>query len=592
MPRKADKFPFSREQEKSMHSFFPEFARVVKKHDPSFTGRNSEVTKWKKERAQAHLDDPLFNELDPSQTRAKWQEAIMRFYGNHFNNHIKKDKPTISVATEEVSEGGVDPKNRKIALLLLSAGIPPKTLFSLDRDEEISALAKEIRDQNPDLKLSGGAAKSLATTELWDKEDRDVWEKKVQARANDVVENRKEFRKFIPDSLQQMIADGYLGSTIMSLSYGFRDDNNKLSGVGFDSISKKLFASKFDECEESNKTWLDHVRKTLPAHGVALRDNVAKPHQFVTNLLRNDEGLPLFPIFDRKIRTYLEVTQILSDYLISLWEHTQEGSIDIPWDRINVNPDLYYDTWKYALPCKLSCPEDMDEIEVMRLTKYFAEESSVKPFTFFCKDDVESNISRFQMINDFAPPSPPVNDPDLTITPSSARSSPLPGTSASIPVTPTISRRSPIRNDASQQDLPTPPVSEPLSSPLMPAPNPNATGEPHLRDPVSSLSVTPVPHPNAAAQSEADKEQTAHSLSPQPSNSDQVSSGAPRDGNLAKKQGGKSTVGKRKRASKSDASLAVEKSTSLRRSGRERQAPPSGPTLVADPSRPPAKRIK
>ncbi|KAF9480344.1 hypothetical protein BDN70DRAFT_931810 [Pholiota conissans] len=120
MPRKADKFPFSR----------------------NFTGRNFGITRWKKERAQAHLDKPLFNELDPSRTRAKWQEAIMRFYGNHFNNHIKNDKPTIPVTTEEVSEGGIDPKNRKIALPLLSAGIPPKTLFSLERDEEISALAK------------------------------------------------------------------------------------------------------------------------------------------------------------------------------------------------------------------------------------------------------------------------------------------------------------------------------------------------------------------------------------------------------------------------------------------------------------------
>lgn len=45
-----------------------------------------------------------------------------------------------------------------------------------------------------------------------------------------IYSNRNEFANFILESLRQKIGSGALGSCVLSVSYAFRDDNNKISG--------------------------------------------------------------------------------------------------------------------------------------------------------------------------------------------------------------------------------------------------------------------------------------------------------------------------------------------------------------------------
>lgn len=141
---------------------------------------------------------------------------------------------------------------------------------------------------------------------------------------------------------------------------------------------------------------------------------------------RNNEGLPLFPVFNLKTRGYFEVTQILEDYFLALWgmfglasfmiystysdakmtEYTQEGSMRIPWNDIQAHPDNYYDTWDYQFPCRLASPMDLDALEVTKLAVYLTENAVKNPFTFYAKARVESNLLQTKRMEDASPPPP------------------------------------------------------------------------------------------------------------------------------------------------------------------------------------------
>ena len=48
-------------------------------------------------------------------------------------------------------------------------------------------------------------------------------------------------------------------------------------------------------------------------------NGVGMPPAISTPLVRNADGLPLFPVFNRKTTTIMNMARILEDYFIALW---------------------------------------------------------------------------------------------------------------------------------------------------------------------------------------------------------------------------------------------------------------------------------
>lgn len=179
---------------KHIHSFFPDFAAKVEECDPNYEGRNAQITKWKRDKVVALLQEPLFANLDTSETTEAWQnvcqqffyltfqllihlvsnQAIIRVYGNYFNTSIKKGKPTSATKPAGPSTRG---------LVIFSGKISLKALFALECHQEITALYKSICQERG---IPGGPAKSKATTQLWEQEDHAIWEEKAEEFANNI----------------------------------------------------------------------------------------------------------------------------------------------------------------------------------------------------------------------------------------------------------------------------------------------------------------------------------------------------------------------------------------------------------------------
>lgn len=87
---------------------------------------------------------------------------------------MKKGKPNIPKKVSGANNRG---------LVLFSGKISPKALFSMERHEEITKLYKSICAAKG---LPGGAAKSEATSQLWEQEDQTIWERKAREFANDI----------------------------------------------------------------------------------------------------------------------------------------------------------------------------------------------------------------------------------------------------------------------------------------------------------------------------------------------------------------------------------------------------------------------
>ena len=98
----------------------------------------------------------------------------MRIYGNYFNAVLKKDESAKPKQTAGTNNRG---------LVLFTGNISPKALFATENHEAIKTLYKTICAEQD---LPGGAAKSMATTQLWEKADQDFWAKKAKEFANDI----------------------------------------------------------------------------------------------------------------------------------------------------------------------------------------------------------------------------------------------------------------------------------------------------------------------------------------------------------------------------------------------------------------------
>ncbi|KDR77906.1 hypothetical protein GALMADRAFT_244867 [Galerina marginata CBS 339.88] len=361
--------------------------------------------KWRRETTKSLLGEPVFQDLirNSSLEVKDWQQAIRRFYINHYNNvflpALRRAAPAQSHATSSISSPSASPilnspagqpTSKSLedlyrrALVVFLGDLSPREMFASENEDAIRRQMEVIQAENPDSDLVGGGLRNKALKILWAKADQDLWKAKMEKLAGDIDANRDDFPALIFHAIQNLCARKRLGSTLMSFSWAFRDDKNDgIKGgtviTGYDAYKQSLIA---DNCKPIDhqaqlESWFNHADAILSR----------KPRTSVYKIPINEDGVPILPSVNVQEASASQVAILLDEYILSLWDFSWAGSENmpaIPWEDITHNPHHYFDTSIYKFPCALRPPQDLksNPLEIFGVHQFLSSTATSTPFRF------------------------------------------------------------------------------------------------------------------------------------------------------------------------------------------------------------------
>ncbi|KJA19674.1 hypothetical protein HYPSUDRAFT_204412 [Hypholoma sublateritium FD-334 SS-4] len=287
--------------EEEMLSFRTNIANIIDIDNP----QTSVLTAWKQRRAQEIMDLPEFRgELDFSEIpEVQWCKVIVAKFTNTWNTKI------VGKAVKIVKKGKV-----KHAV---EAGLETVTENEDCQNEDELKLetAKIMKERRAEPSFTA-PARNMALATLWQgltSAQKDMWHRRSQMMADDIVTNRQEFPTLIAETLQALCDRGRLGTTIMALNYAFRDEHDGLvSGavyVGTDVSKKMKCVTPMKTHDEWFNLWKEHAQEVVP-------ESVASRHVLVK---MNADGFPLFPEIQERKANPEQVAGSLIAYITALW---------------------------------------------------------------------------------------------------------------------------------------------------------------------------------------------------------------------------------------------------------------------------------
>ena len=122
-----------------------------------------------------------------------------------------------------------------------------------------------------------------------------------------------------------------------------------------------------------------------------------KPIEIKTEFVCDKDGRPIFPQVDTRRTPAADIACILGDYFLVIWSRTQ-GSAKLPWDAIESNPDIYYDSWGF--PGKIMQPDRMETMDIINIARHLGGNT----FDFFSKERIEKSIQQWDAMYKLSPP--------------------------------------------------------------------------------------------------------------------------------------------------------------------------------------------
>ncbi|KAF8965363.1 hypothetical protein BDZ97DRAFT_1757208 [Flammula alnicola] len=487
---KATRFIFSDAQQKVLNSYLPAFEKVVHRINPGLEKYNNELSTWKTETALSILASDLFKDIaTPEEPLPAWKKAIVRTFTNYFNNNMKaKEKQGASGSSSAAAVQRVSSNSALRTFVLFAGDFHPRQLFAQEHEEEIQAEMEAMQSEYPNLR--GGGLKKKALAKLWEVADHKHWESKTEELAKDTYSNQKEFPFLIADALQNICAKGYLGSSVMSLSYGFRNAKDGVVAgtiyAGQNLVTGKEILNELKDQDKWRDTWKAHADILLPR----------KPAAVVNNIPMNEDGIPVFPNVNLTTASAVQLVQVLQDYFTVIWESSFSSGAaapSIPWKEIQENPSHFYDIKTFTLPVLLKNPKEYlsEPASVYQLIQFLNTSAKSFPFRFV-------NGSPTPLVEDAIPPIlHDIPKSDALMTSSQPPSAPEPAHIGLIPHATAYSA-----DATSQSDIPpiakthaplttkaahTQPVSHHASN-TTPKSNPPPAPEPAHVEPISQIS--------------------------------------------------------------------------------------------------------
>ncbi|RDB26033.1 hypothetical protein Hypma_006438 [Hypsizygus marmoreus] len=379
MRNETEQYPFTDQQIQVIDGFYPDFKKYAEEHDPTFKGGCPQVNQWKKDKAASIMGTKHFEKMPALHSRDKWEKAIRRRFGNYFHNRLKKRASGVEPKATTL-ERETDVALRKLlqhAFVIFTGDYPARQLFANDNETTVQAAAKVISDGHPS--YVGGAAYQMALADLWSKADQGLWEAKAKAVAEDIAANQNEFPALISKALRELCGRGLLGSTVVSLLYAYRRDDNGLEYgtiyTGYNATTKSEIQEELDNHEAITEMWYKHAQRLIPR--IPSKSSITIPC--------NRNGVPLFPDFDVMTSGIPMAVNLMKDYLTTLWTFSLPGGevSTIPWAHIFETPTAYYDTDTFQLPAPLRNPTLFNAVEVCSLVDFFMTQTKNDiPFQF------------------------------------------------------------------------------------------------------------------------------------------------------------------------------------------------------------------
>ncbi|KAF9555030.1 hypothetical protein CPC08DRAFT_766264 [Agrocybe pediades] len=318
---------FEGEARLRLQSLISEFDAYIAKENPDHQSYHKGTRDWKKKKAKALMTEKVFKKLlDEGKKKSieykDWEQAIIRFFTNHYNNRYlpKTDKDRLSKSPETAVIAEYQPANDQLTSILQSAlcffgDLPARALFIEDTGTQ-----SEIREKMNELKivypgLNNGALRNKAVKALWDAADQEYWKERVQDVKGDLKTNREHLPLIMHHALQDLATRDCLGSIALSFSFAYRDTNT-------DGIKGAT-----QPCSQAPK----------PIHAIGI----------------NAEGLDLAHCSPNQLAA------LLNEYFLALWHYSSFPMSDangIPWQVIVSRPSAYYDAEIFRLPVPLSNP--------------------------------------------------------------------------------------------------------------------------------------------------------------------------------------------------------------------------------------------
>ncbi|KAF8810570.1 hypothetical protein BYT27DRAFT_7091508, partial [Phlegmacium glaucopus] len=397
-----------------LKSLIPEYEGFIEEKNPDLKSRCNDLTKWRKDTARRLMKEEIFKDLigTTQAEAADWEEAIRRFFTNHYNNtylakirraatqNATSSLPSTSHITPTVPSTEPQPKALleilRRATVIFPGDLSARELFATENDEAIQDKMKEFQIKNPESYLVGGGLRNKALKELWAKADKDLWQSKIDAFARDIDANREEFPSLMLRALQNLCSRERLGSTLMSFTWAFRDvqtDRIKCGQIftGYDTYKEELVTPDRAQPHDHNaqmEAWLNHADAILSR----------KPRSVVYQIPLNEDGIPILPQTDTSKATAAQLAQLFDEYLLLLWKFswgTDKNSSTIPWAEVVEHPHDYFDTSLYKLPCVLNAPDKLksNPVHIFALYDFFVLASTSLPFKFRSKQEIMKRTS-------------------------------------------------------------------------------------------------------------------------------------------------------------------------------------------------------
>ncbi|CAA7271015.1 unnamed protein product [Cyclocybe aegerita] len=422
----ATRFKLGQEHIKHINSYMPQFKQQVYALDPQLKGNffaDIQGCIPTESAAQSDLTSLTTDSLDDcddggakpkAETYTAWVQAIMRRFTNYFTHHIVNKE-----GRHSGSGNGASPEvEQKLDTMIQSAtaifmgDFSPRELFARENEDAIKSKMQELSVEFP--ALMGGGLRNKAVAALWATADQDLWKAKAKELLADVNMNREHFPLLMARFLKTLCSRGCVGTVYTSFSYAVRstDDGIKALTVyaGFDSTKKALLALKPNNHEAQADAWVSSADSVLPRkfHAPTLEP-----------LPLNNDGLPLLPCVDSKSATPSQLIKLLTAYLNAVWAFSWSAKLGtvppIPWKKVALKPQDYYDTTKYPFPVSLKDPKSY---ETMPGNVYilFGFLSALSPPFMFQLHQEPSNIS-VQTQSSTLSPTPPKVAPSTSSDP-------------------------------------------------------------------------------------------------------------------------------------------------------------------------------
>ncbi|TEB19231.1 hypothetical protein FA13DRAFT_1583509, partial [Coprinellus micaceus] len=385
---------FSAEQRTLIMSSIPKFVEWLDNNNPTNAPRHKATTVWMAARARELMADPKLSiNLLGGRSAALAESDIHNYFKNYKNYTYKKSIPsTAPCSSPTPTHRTATLKGRRLAdalrgFIVLQTDLTAKDVFFREAADEMDATAAKVKAMSAPGTLPCTIT-SKARKLAWATTDKDKWAHRKTELEQNTQRNGETWPLYMREAIQQSLDRGIVGSAVVGILYGFRDQDDGLNYgmlyAGHNALENSELVHQPTSHGEILDLWKVHADAVMPS--------TTKPSVF--DFKRDDNGFPILVGLDLAHTTGHQAADVLNAYLAETWDAgfpPSNGKPSIPWSNIALTPSAYYDLDRFKLPTSVGNPAPCDPIFAIALYDHlFRLQGAGTPFWFHAKSELDA----------------------------------------------------------------------------------------------------------------------------------------------------------------------------------------------------------